>query len=198
VIPGDRFWNTVLFPVAGPMVRRLVRLRVTGAETLPTQGAVLLVANHQSMWDILALGAAQTRPIRYMAKAELFKFPPFAAVLRAGGTFPVRRGEPDRDALRTAHETLEAGGQVCVFIQGHRQEGFEEAKAGAGRMAVVEDADVVPVWIKSRGWRPGRHIVIRFGEPRRYERRPGRAAETYRQIADEIMGEIRRLAEGAP
>ncbi|MCP6726178.1 1-acyl-sn-glycerol-3-phosphate acyltransferase, partial [Klebsiella pneumoniae] len=82
--------------------------------------------------------------------SELFKVRPFGAFLRLGGTFSVRRGEADREALRTVHETVEAGGCVGIFIQGHRQDGFEEAKAGAGRMAVVEDADVVPVAIHSR------------------------------------------------
>ena len=80
-----------------------------------------------------------------------------------------------------------------VFIQGHRQEGLDEAKAGAGRIAVVEDADVVPVAIRSRGWRPGRSIKIAFGAPRRYERGGRRAAQAYRETADELMAEIRRL-----
>jgi hypothetical protein len=60
---------------------------------------------------------------------------------------------------------------------------------------VVEDADVVPVAIRSRGWRPGRSIRISFGAPRRYERGGRRAAQAYRETADELMAEIRRLYE---
>jgi len=194
-LPGDRFWRTVR-PVAEPAFRGLLRLSVTGAERVPRSGPVVFVANHQSLWDIPALGAAQPRAIRYMAKSELFRPRPFAAFLRMGGTFGVRRGEPDREALRTVHETLVGGGTVGVFIQGHRQEGFEQAKAGAGRIAVVEQADVVPVALRSRGWRPGRRIAIAFGPPRRYARDGRRAAEAYRQTADELMAEIRSLYEG--
>ena len=106
------------------------------------------------------------------------------------------RNEPDREAMRTVHETIELGGAVGMFIQGHRQEGLEEAKAGAGRIAVVEDAPVVPVAVRSRHWRPGQSIRIAFGEPRRYQRDGRRAAEAYRQTADELMAEIRRLYEG--
>jgi 1-acyl-sn-glycerol-3-phosphate acyltransferase len=113
-----------------------------------------------------------------------------------GGTFAVRRGEADREALRIVSETLAAGGVVGVFIQGHRQEGLDEAKAGAGRIAVVEDADVVCVALRSRGWRPGRHVSVAFGEPRRYARDGRRAAQAYRETADQLMAEIRRLYEG--
>ena len=170
--------------VAGPLFRGMLRLRVTGAEHVPRSGPVVFVANHQSLWDIPALGAAQPRAIRYMAKSELFRPRPFAAFLRMGGTFGVRRGEPDREALRTVHETLAGGGTVGVFIQGHRQEGFEEAKAGAGRIAVVEQADVVPVALRSRSWRPGRphrgrlrpapplRAATAAGRPRPTARRP--------------------------
>jgi cytidylate kinase len=196
-VPGDRFWRTVQ-PWAAPLFRGLLRIRSVGREHVPRTGPLILVANHQSLWDIPAIGAAQPRAIRYMAKAELFRPAPFGAFLRMGGTFGVRRGEPDREALRTVHETVELGGCVGVFIQGHRQEGLEEAKAGAGRIAVVEDAAVVPVAIRSRGWRPGRTIGIAFGPPRRYERAGRKASQAYRETADELMDEIRRLYEQLP
>jgi cytidylate kinase len=194
-LPGDRFWK-LAHPLAGPVFRVLLRLRVTGAERVPRSGPVVFVANHQSLWDIPALGAAQPRAIRYMAKSELFANRAFAAFLRMGGTFGVRRGEPDREAIRTVHETLVAGGTVGVFIQGHRQDGLDEAKAGAGRIAVVEDAVVVPVALRSRAWRPGGSIGIAFGEPRRYQRDGRRAGDAYRQTAEQLMAEIRRLYEG--
>jgi cytidylate kinase len=193
-VPGDTFWKLVR-PWGEPALRGLLRLRVTGAELVPRTGPVVFVANHQSLWDIPAIGAAQPRAIRYMAKSELFRPRPWGAFLRFGGTFPVRRGEPDREALRVVHETLELSGAVGVFIQGTRKEGLEEAKAGAGRIAVVEDADVVPVALHSRGWRPGRSISVTFGAPRRYGRDGRRAGVAYRETAEELMQEIRRLYE---
>jgi CMP/dCMP kinase len=196
-VPGDTFWRLVR-PWGEPALRGLLRLHVTGAELVPRTGPVVFVANHQSLWDIPAIGAAQPRAIRYMAKSELFRPRPWGAFLRFGGAFAVRRGEPDRDALRIVHDTLASGGAVGIFMQGHRQEGFEEAKAGAGRIAVVEDADVVPVALRSRNWRPGRSISVAFGQPRRYGRDGRRAAVAYRETADELMGEIRRLYEAAP
>ena len=111
----------------------------------------------------------------------------------------MRRGEPDRDALRPVHETVEAGGVVGIFIQGHRQAELEGAKAGAGRCAVVEDVPVVPAAI--RGTRQlaaaARRIdIVAFGEPRDATSAADRPAAARRYRArprDELMPSIRRL-----
>jgi 1-acyl-sn-glycerol-3-phosphate acyltransferase len=191
----DRAWVWLrLF--LGTVVRVLLRPRVCGVEHVPRSGACVFVANHESWWDIPALGQVQPRTIRYMAKSELFRVPVFGRIVAWGGGFPVRRGEPDRDALRTVHETVEAGGVVGIFIQGHRQAELEGAKAGAGRCAVVEDAPVIPVALRGTGtWRPGRRVDITFGPPRTYERGDRRPAQAYRDTAEDLMAEIRTLYE---
>ncbi len=193
----DRSWRWLRLTL-GTLVRVLMRPQVRGAEHVPATGPVLLVSNHASWWDIPAVGQVQPRTIRYMAKSELFRIPVLGPVIAWGGGFPVRRGEPDRDALRTVHDTLQAGGAVGIFIQGHRQAELEGAKAGAGRCAVVEDVPVVPVAIRGTGdWRPGRRVQIRIGPQRRYERGDRRAAQAYRETADELMAEIRSMYEQA-
>jgi 1-acyl-sn-glycerol-3-phosphate acyltransferase len=192
-----RTWRLLRLTV-GVAVHVLLRPRIRGLAHLPASGPLLLVANHESFWDIPLLGYAQPRVIRFMAKSELFRNRPFGAIITAGGAFPVRRGEADRAALRTVHETMLEGGVVGIFLQGHRQPQLEGAKAGAGRCAVVEAVPVVPVAIRgTRGWRPGRRATIVFGEPRVYERGERRAGEAYRATADELMGEIRRMYEAA-
>jgi len=191
----DRAWR-VLRRTVGPLVWALLRPRVLGRRNVPVAGPVLIVSNHESWWDIPALGWSQPRSIRYMAKRELYGYVLLAWFMRWGGAFPVRRGEPDRDALRTVHETVEGGGVVGIFIQGHRQTELDGAKAGAGRCAVVEAVAVVPAAIRgTRDWRPGRRVRIAFGEPRMYERGDRRPGNAYRETADELMAEIRRLYE---
>jgi 1-acyl-sn-glycerol-3-phosphate acyltransferase len=193
----DRSWR-VLRLTLGTVTRVLLRPRVAGAEHIPADGSVLIVSNHESWWDVPAIGQMQHRTIRYMAKAELFRIPLLGRIIAWGGAFPVRRGEADRAALRTVHDIMAAGGVVGIFIQGHRQAELEGAKAGAGRCAVVEDAAVVPAAIRGSGsWRPGRRVQIRFGQPRRYERGERRSAQAYRETADELMAAIRDLYEQA-
>ena len=191
----DDAWVWIRRALSG-IVRVLLRPRVHGLEHVPAAGAFMFVSNHESWWDIPALGQVQPRSIRYMAKSELFRIPVFGRVIDWGGGFPVRRGEPDRDALRIVHETIEGGGVVGIFIQGTRQAELEGAKAGAGRCAVVEDAPVIPVAIRgTRTWRPGRRVDITFGPPRTYERGERRPAQAYRETADELMAEIRTMYE---
>ena len=193
----DRAWR-VLRLTLGTLMRVVLRPRVRGVEHVPLTGPVLIVSNHTSWWDIPAVGEVQPRTIRYMAKSELFGIPVLGRVIAWGGAFAVRRGEADRAALRTVHDTLEAGGVVGIFIQGHRQAELEGAKAGAGRCAVVEDVPVVPVAIRSTGdWPLRRRVQIRFGPPRRYERGDRRPAQAYRETADALMAEIRALHEQA-
>jgi 1-acyl-sn-glycerol-3-phosphate acyltransferase len=192
----DRAWVWLRL-VLGALVRVLLRPRVHGREHVPRSGACMLVSNHESWWDIPALGQVQPRTVRYMAKSELFRIPVFGRIIAWGGGFPVRRGEPDRDALRVVHDTIEAGGVVGIFIQGTRHSDLDgAAKAGAGRCAVVEDAPVIPVAIRGTGgWRPGRRVHITFGPPRKYERGERRAAQAYRETADALMADIRTLYE---
>jgi hypothetical protein len=57
---------------------------------------------------------------------------------------------------------------------------------------------VVPAAIRgTRTWRPGRRVRIAFGAPRTYDRGERRPSAAYRETADELMAEIRRLYEQA-
>ncbi len=193
----EQTWKYLRLTFTG-LVWVLLRPVVHDRALVPSSGPVLLVSNHQSFFDIPVLGYAQPRTIRFMAKSELFGFAPFAWLIARGGAFPVRRGEPDREALRIVHDTVERGGVIAIFIEGHRQSEIAEAKAGAGRVAVVEDVEVVPVAIRgTRGWRPGRRAHVAFGRPRRYALDGRRRAEAYREVADALMNDIKELYERA-
>ena len=196
--PSDRFWRTVR-PVAGPLFSGMLRAVGDRAEHLPRRGPVLFVSNHQSLWDIPALGccAAAGDPLHGQVGA-VPEPRPFGAFLRMGGTFGVHRGEPDRDALRTVHETLAGrrhGGRLHPGPPpGRASRRPRPAPAGSPWSSR-------PTWcrwrLRSRDWRPGRRIAVAFGKPRRYERDGRRAAEAYRETADQLMAEIRSLYEGA-
>jgi 1-acyl-sn-glycerol-3-phosphate acyltransferase len=183
--------------IAGPLVRVLLRPQIEGRERLPQSGPILFVSNHEAWWDIPLIGYAAPRPVRFMAKSELFKNRFIGGFLRKGGAFPVRRDQPDRDVFRTVHDAFAEGDIVAVFLQGHRQAELAEAKAGAGRIAIVESAPTVPVAVKgTREWRLGRRVQIVFGEPTMYEKDGRRPGEAYRETADQLLERIRGLRDG--
>src|SRR5256885_16309850 len=102
-----------------PVVRLLFRLRATGLEHLPAQGGFVLAANHTSNFDPWPLGLPllPRRQLRFMAKVELFN-PVLGPILRAGGVFPVRRGEGDLEAIGKAVELVGDGEVGVTFPAG--------------------------------------------------------------------------------
>ena len=81
----------------------------------------MIACNHFSWIDPPALGAACPRTIYFMAKVEAHRVPGLGAFIRAFGTFPVRRGESDRDAVRTMRSIVRDGLALGLFAEGTRQ-----------------------------------------------------------------------------
>jgi 1-acyl-sn-glycerol-3-phosphate acyltransferase len=187
--------------ISWPFVKVGFRLRARGRENLPEEGFVL-AANHTSNFDPWPLGLPlyPRRQLRFMAKSELFN-PLLGPVLRAGGAFPVRRGEGDVEAIERAIELVREGEIVVMFPEGtRRKKGLRkkyEARAhtGAARIALTAEAPLVPAAIKGTE-RLSRLEPLRvaYGEPvplddlRGVE--IGRAA---REVTDRLMIAIAEL-----
>ena len=151
------------------IARRLYRVQITGAQRIPARGAAILVANHESMFDPWLLALATPRPVRYMAKAELWRIPLVARVLEAFGAFPVERGTGDGSAMSRAASLLHAGEVIAIFPQGtSKQLPGRVFHRGAARLALATGAPIVPVrLVGTRGFpRPGRRATsVHVGEP---------------------------------
>lgn len=106
-----KFVGWLILFVFGPFGAR-------GKHRIPKQGGVLILANHRSDIDPVAVQVACPRPIYFMAKSELFDMKGLGTILRWFKAFPVKRGEPDRSALKKAIEYLKEGNVVCVFPEG--------------------------------------------------------------------------------
>ena len=87
--------------VGRALLRAGYRVRVHGAENVPAEGPVLLAANHLGWLDGPVLLLASQRPLRVLAKHELWQGP-FAPLLTRGAAVPIDWRNPDRWALRTA------------------------------------------------------------------------------------------------
>jgi len=127
--------------------RPFMKLDVRGLEHLPLDGAVVLVANHVTNFDVFPMQISLPRPIFYMGKAELFKVGIVDAVFRRMGAFPVYRGEKDQWAMRHAARILEHGQMLGMFPEGTRSKGkgLGVAKTGAARLAIDANCPIVPM-----------------------------------------------------
>ena len=192
--------------VAFALMRLLFRLETRDPGRVPAAGPALLVSNHSSVLDPPLIGSASRRRLAFLAKAELFRIPLFGGLLRRLGARPLRRAGSDPAAMRTVLRVLEEGGALLVFPEGTRgPEGvLRPARAGAGMLAVVSGAPVVPVYVSGSGraWpkgarfpRPAR-VTVAFGEPLRFEgKRGGDRREQYEAASRAMMAAIARVKE---
>jgi 1-acyl-sn-glycerol-3-phosphate acyltransferase len=125
--------------------------------------------------------------------------PGLGQLIRAFGTFSVRRGESDREAVRMMRQVVTDGGALGLFVEGTRQRAGVpgEVKAGASMVALQEAVPVVPGVIHgTQDWRVGnfKPASIVWGEPMRFDGL-SRNAKGYREASAEIQREIRRLWE---
>ncbi|GAA1428860.1 lysophospholipid acyltransferase family protein [Microlunatus lacustris] len=140
---------SLLHAVIAPLTRRDWR----DQHKIPARGGVVLVANHISNVDPLALGqfvAFSGRWPRFLAKESLFQIPVVGAVIRACGQIPVRRGTAAaQEALAGAIRAAEQGRAVVVYAEGTITLDPDlwpmRARTGAARIALSTDVPVVPI-----------------------------------------------------
>lgn len=136
------------------IIRVLFRIKCTGSENLPGSGPVILCCNHRANYDPILLGAVLTRPLFFMAKAELFKVPGLRWLIRKLGAFPVNRGKGDIDAIKKSLKILKEEKTLAMFPEGHRLiEGGEPRrfKSGVASFAHKTGALILPAAIVCSG-----------------------------------------------
>jgi fatty-acyl-CoA synthase len=175
------------------------RLEVEGAERLPRQGPLVLVANHTSYADTPALIAALPIDLVFVAMEEILRWPLIGLIVRRAGHPTVDRWHPHRSvADATRVETrLRAGEVVLFFPEGSfsNASGLRSFRLGAFETAVAVGAPVVPVALRgarrvlragARFPRPGR-INVWVGEPIPVDGEGWRAALLLRDRAAEAI-----------
>jgi len=146
----------------------LYRWRVIGQENIPDGEGLVLCANHISNWDPILLGCGTHRQVHFMAKAELFRIPVISWLITDFGTFPVKRGGGDRQAIRKSLEIVDEGKVLGIFPEGRRNRSGDgtvgKMLPGAAMIALKSKARVVPVAIIGPYRLFGRVTII-YGKP---------------------------------
>lgn len=171
------------------------RRRVFGRENIPPPGTpVIFAANHRSNADPNLVGSMVPYPIHYFAKEELFKVPLVGWYIRRVNAFPVKRGEGDVGAFKTAMKILRAGEGLLLFPEGGRRLDPRRqfrAKSGVGMLAIKTGAQVVPVAVRnSERFSKFAQIEVIFGAP---IKPPTSKSADYQAFSDQVMETIRQL-----
>jgi 1-acyl-sn-glycerol-3-phosphate acyltransferase len=168
-----RRWAGILLRVTG------TRVVLEGADAIDPSRPQLLVANHVSWFDVLALTAALPGPFRFVAKKELARIPVFGPAWQAAGHIAIDRRDraSAMESLEVARRRLEEQRPTVIFFpEGTRSPtgALREFKKGAFVLAIQTGVEVVPAAIlgsrevMAKGSfriRTGRTIRIRMGNP---------------------------------
>jgi 1-acyl-sn-glycerol-3-phosphate acyltransferase len=193
---ADRVW-AVGRPTIGLAAGTASRLKVYARDRVPREGGLVVACNHFSWLDPVVLGAASPRTLYYMAKVEAHRVPGLGAFIRQFGCFPVRRGESDREAVRTMRKVVHDGLALGLFAEGTRQHTGVPGpvQAGAAMVALQEDVPIVPVAVHgSQTWRPYNFhpVSIAWGEPMRFTGLP-KGGRGYKEASAALEHRIRAL-----
>jgi putative phosphoserine phosphatase/1-acylglycerol-3-phosphate O-acyltransferase len=149
--------------LAHPALVPYARFEIEGVEHIPAEGPAIVVGNHRSYFDPMALGMAlakRGRPVRFLGKKEVFDAPIVGQLAKAMGGIRVERGTGSDEPLAAAAAALESGEVVALMPQGTIPRGpafFDpvlKGRWGAARLAALTDAPVIPVglWGTERVW----------------------------------------------
>jgi 1-acyl-sn-glycerol-3-phosphate acyltransferase len=154
----------------------LFDLKVYGQQNVPARGGVLLVSNHQSYLDPMLLAVRLSRPLNYIAAAQLFEHRFGGWFLRSVlNSFPVRQGVGDVGAIKETIRRLEEGHLLNIYPEGSRTSNGQIAPLQKGVALIIRRANkpVIPVAIVGsyeawpahrRVWQPS-PIRIEYGLP---------------------------------
>lgn len=158
----------LLTPMGSGFFSLCLKMKVEGIENIPKDGAIIICPNHIHNLDplLVAVAMRKVRPVRFMAKAELFKNKVVSSLLYQLGAFPVRRGKGDREALKTAGDILKNNECLGIFPEGRRRKtgDVQEAHIGTAMFALKYEAQVIPVGIKG-GYQWFKPMIVSFGKP---------------------------------
>ena len=185
------------------LIKKIWRVSVKGEENEREGVPYLICANHQSLFDVIILGASIKHNPKYMAKKELMKVPFVGPLVRALGAYPVDRKGSDVAAIKKTINLLKDGESVTMFPQGTRYKGVSPkgtpVKHGCAMMALRADVAVLPVFIKVKDYkiRPFRKTKLIIGKEITPEemRATMKSSEDYRSAADLIFSKILELED---
>jgi 1-acyl-sn-glycerol-3-phosphate acyltransferase len=197
--PVLRIWARAILAAAG------VQLEVRGLENVPSRTCVI-VSNHQSHFDALAILTALRRHVRFVSKRELFRIPIFGLALRATGNIEVNRsgGDKDREQLRRAVDAVRERVTLLFFAEGTRSPdgALRPFKKGAMLLALEAGVPIVPLAVAGAReilgtgprWIQGGRVVLSFGAPIPTE---GRSPSERDRLTEEVHGRVAALLADA-
>jgi 1-acyl-sn-glycerol-3-phosphate acyltransferase len=205
IYPRRRWIRTVVSRITRTIFNVISKFEVVGIENFPKKGPILVVANHFSFLDPVAMVSIAPCPIEFVGGFRTPNAPPAVSWLRKlWGYYPVYRGTGSQIAFRAAQAVLNQQGVMAIFPEGSSAYAMlREPRLGAAFMAARAKTQILPVGMDGLtevfpSLRKGKRarVLIRVGKPFGPFSAPGRGRERRQRleaIGDEIMRHIAEL-----
>lgn len=150
-LPEITGWRRIVRRLVHWMARLVVRIctrvEVAGLEHLQIYESALVVANHLGDADVVVGVAYTPMNVEVIAKSELYDFPILGWLMDTYGVIWVRRGQPDKKAIRAALQAFDEKRKVAIAPEARESltGGLEEGTGGAAYLALKADVPIIPV-----------------------------------------------------
>ena len=190
--------------VIGLIARIIFRMKWEGTESLPDKKQrLIVVCNHTTYFDPIALAMGVPSRISFLAKSELFDHP-LGWFVKGLGAIAIDRGKGDKDALEIFAKRSNSAWWLGVFPEGtrHRDGVLGKPKSGMSIVAKMTESDVLPCAIIYDGrLRFGCHVTVRYGNVIPYSKLglEDNTTRALKSATNLIWDEVKRLrGEFAP
>ena len=159
--------NRVCRPIGKMLLKVMYKPTLKNIENIPKSGPVILAGNHTNNYDCVLMFSCTKRPVRFMAKSELFHGWK-KHFLNSYGAIPVHRNRKDANALSSAIEVLKSGGLIGIFPEGtinRTNDIIMPFKMGAIKLAFDTDSYILPFSITGKYKMFKKGPTIEFGAP---------------------------------
>jgi 1-acyl-sn-glycerol-3-phosphate acyltransferase len=137
------------------LIHTIYRVKETGQENIPDEGAALLVCNHVSFVDAMVIGGCVRRPVRFVMDHRIYNTPVLNFVFRTAGTIPIASAKENPAMLERAYEKISeylANGEVvCIFPEGRITDNGDLYPFKPGVMRILERNPVPVIPMALRG-----------------------------------------------
>ena len=180
------------------MVLIVYRPKVIGKENLPKDTGALICPNHVHPFDSVVVVTMLKRPVRVLAKEELFNNIFLRFLAKVFGVYPVKRGKADMQAIKISLKLLKQDELLLMFPEGTR-DGLakgKKAKNGAVLIAATAEKPIIPIGLQG-SFKPFTRVTVNIGKPIYYSeyKEEVKDKEEASKLTEKLMNKIIELRD---